>query len=125
MLLVTIWAITVTIFSCAMMTIGKWLSTRRGVAGDVVGVYYMVFEGIIGTICLAVTSMQGSGIYELSAESIAWLVVAAVFGYTGIVLSNFTISIGISGVVVAIYNANAFIHVLLSAIFLKQEISKV
>ena len=69
--------------------------------------------------------MQGSGIYALSSDSIALLMVAAVFAYTGIVIGNFTISIGISGVVVAIYNANAFIHVLLSAIFLKQEISKV
>ena len=125
MLKVTVWAITVTIFSCIQITIAKWLSIRRGVAGDIVGVFYMIVEGIIGTICLVVTSMQGSGIYALSSDSIALLMVAAVFAYTGIVVGNFSISIGISGVVVAIYNANAFIHVLLSAIFLKQEISKV
>jgi drug/metabolite transporter (DMT)-like permease len=61
----------------------------------------------------------------LSMHSLELLLVAALFAYAGIVVGNYTICVGISGVVVAIYNANAFIHVSLSAIFLKQEISKV
>lgn len=50
--------------------------------------------------------------------------VAAVFAYTGIVIGIFSVGIGIAGIVVAIYNSNAFIHVLLSAIFLDQGITK-
>lgn len=48
---------------------------------------------------------------------------AAFFLFIAIIIVNFTISVGIAGVVLAILNTNAAIHVVLSAIFLAQDIS--
>ena len=63
--MVTFWAIAASIGSCLQLTTAKWLTLRRQVPSDIVGVYFMVVEGIIGTICLAVTTLFGSGLYEL------------------------------------------------------------
>ena len=83
-----------------------------------VGTFYMLIDGIIGTICLVVTTCQGGGLYDLTGSGFALLMIAAVFAYSGIVILGYTIGIGIAGIISSIYNANAFIHVLLSAIFL-------
>jgi hypothetical protein len=56
MVLVTVWALTVTVFSCIQITIAKWLSLKRHVPGDIVGAFYMIVEGIIGTICLIIST---------------------------------------------------------------------
>lgn len=96
---------------------------RRGVNGDVTGTFFMLVEGITGTICLIITTWAGSGLYSLSIESFALIMVAACFAFSAIVMANYAISIGIAGVVLSIFNANASIHVILSAIFLSQEIT--
>lgn len=78
----------------------------------------MVVEGIIGTLCLFITTIIGYGMFELDLQGVAMLMIAAVFAYTGIVICIFSMGIGISGIVACIYNANTVIHVLLAAIFL-------
>jgi len=122
--MVTFWALAASFGTCLQLTTAKWLSLRRQVPSDIVGVYFMVVEGLLGTICLVVSTLFGSGLYELEAKGFAMLMVAAVFAYSGIVMGIFSVGIGIAGIVCAIYNANAFIHVLLSAIFLDQSITK-
>lgn len=78
----------------------------------------MIVEGLIGTIYLFVSTAEGEGLHALSGASCGMIAIAAIFAYSGIVMGTFTISIGIAGIVVAIYNAGALIHILLSVIFL-------
>ena len=125
MLIVTFWAVTTTSTTAGQEIICKWLLLRKGVPGDVTGAWTMLIEGVMGTLCLVVASLQGGGISELGGSSIAILMVAALFAFAGIILANYTLAKGLSGVVCAIYNANAFVHVLLSAVFLGQPIPKV
>lgn len=97
---------------------------KRGVDGDVTGTFYMLVEGITGTICLIITTWAGSGLYELTISSFSLIIVAACFAFSAIIMANYAISIGIAGVVLSIFNANASIHVILSAVFLSQSITK-
>ena len=46
------------------------------------------------------------------------LMLAACFAFAGIVCAYYSISIGVAGVVLSIYNANIAIQVILSAVFL-------
>ena len=41
----------------------KWLMNKRKVSGDVSGIAFLFVDGIIGTICLIVTSWHGGGVY--------------------------------------------------------------
>ena len=65
----------------------------------------------------------GGGLFEFNAHTIFLMMIGAVLAYTGIVIAHLSISIGVTGVVTAVYNANAFIHMLLSAMFLGQRIT--
>lgn len=67
---------------------------------------------------------MGDGLHNHSAASVGMIALAAIFAYTGIVMGSFTITIGVAGIVVALYNAGALIHILLSVIFLNQAITK-
>ena len=49
---------------------------------------------------------------------------AAVSAFSGIVIAYFAMSIGIAGVVLSLYNANVSVTVILSKLFLHQQITK-
>ena len=83
----------------------------------------MFIDGVLGTLCLIITTCQGQGLHRLDGAGIGLLLLAAFFAFTGIVLAYKAISIGIAGVVLSIYNANAALLLLLSVIFLHQLIS--
>ena len=125
MLKLVFWAVLVTLLSSCQIMVSNWLKISRNVAGEVAGMFYMLVEGCIGTVCMVVTTLQGSGLHELSLGSRGMLVIAACFAYAGIVTANYSVSVGVSGIVIAIYNANCFVHVLLSAIFLRQTITAI
>jgi len=123
MLMVTFWAIVVAVTVSIEIMCNQWLRIRRRVEGDITGIYYMLVEGTLGTICLVATTLCGSGLHELTPASFCLLTIAAFFAFTGIIIANYAISQGVAGVVLAIFNANASIHVVLSAVFLKQAIT--
>ena len=123
MVSVTIFAVVAALSISTEVLLNQWLRIYRGVPGDVSGNFFLLFEGVIGTICLIITTAMGSGLHELSLESFGFLMLAALFLFTAIIIANYTISIGIVGVVLAIFNSNAAIHVLLSSIFLAQDIT--
>ena len=120
---VSISALTCTAFSAVTITCCNWLKIKRSIPGDISGTFFMLIDGILGSICLVSSTFNGGGVRELTLISFGMLEIGAVLAYTGIVVSNYTISIGVTGIVVAIYNASAFVHVVLSALFLGQRIT--
>ena len=124
MLKIVIWGILCAVTVAVESLISKWLNVRHGVQGDIVGIFYMLFEGILGTVCLIVLTLQGEGLHSLAAETIWMLMLAAVCAFSGIVIAYFAMSIGIAGVVLSLYNANVSVTVILSQIFLHQQITK-
>ena len=96
---------------------------RRGINGDVSGMFFLLVEGIIGTLCLIVTTAQGSGLYELSAKVFGMVLIAGLLAFTALVFLNYAISKGLAGVAISIFNTNATIQVILSSLFLHQAIS--
>ena len=59
MLKIVIWGILCAVTVAVESLISKWLNVRHGIQGDIVGIFYMLFEGILGTICLIVLTLQG------------------------------------------------------------------
>ena len=123
MLMVAIYAIITALSISFEIMCNQWLRIHRNVPGDVTGTYFLLFEGALGTVCLVILTLMGGGVHELSLASFGFLILAAVFLFIAIILANYTISIGIAGVVLAILNTNAAIHVVLSSLFLSQDIS--
>jgi len=80
-----------------------------GVSGEVAGFFYLFFEGILGTVCLIVFSIVGHGFLDYDIGSV-FLILVAGFAITGgVVLVNYSISIGNAGVCFSISNSNAAI----------------
>ncbi len=63
---VVMWGITGAIFLSFEIMANKWLMIRKKVNGDVTGMFFLLVEGTIGSICLLVTTLNGSGLHELS-----------------------------------------------------------
>ncbi len=49
--------------------------------------------------------------------------IAGVFAFSSLVMLNYSISAGIAGVSISIFNINPCVHVLISSIFLRQLIT--
>ena len=101
----------------------KWLQAKRGVNGDITGMFVMLIEGIIGTICLIITTAAGSGLYELSWAGFGMMILAGVFCFLAIVIANFSIAIGLAGVSLSIINCTAALQVVVSSLLLNQVIT--
>ena len=84
----------------------KWLMFSRGVNGDISGMFFLLVEGTIGTICLIVTTLQGSGLHEMTGDSFGMIMIAGVLAFTALMLLNYSISIGLAGVSISTFNTN-------------------
>lgn len=120
---VVMWGISGAIFLSFEIMTNKWLMIRRSVNGDITGMFFLLVEGTIGTICLIVTTASGQGLHELSTASIGMMAIAGVLAFSALIMVNYSISIGIAGVAISIFNVNPCIHVLISSIFLRQVIT--
>jgi len=85
---------------------------------------YLLIEGVIGTTCLVVLSLCGGGIYDLTLTSFGILVVASLCAFSSLILIQFSIATGVSGVALSIYNSFAAIQTTFSFFALGQQISK-
>ena len=83
----------------------------------------MFIDGVIGTICLAITSARGSGIYDMSHKGFWMIWLAGLCAYINFLLTNYCLEFGLAGVAISIINTSAAIQVALSSIFLHQLIS--
>ena len=121
--LTVMWGLIAAVFLAIEIMCNKWLMIKRQVNGDISGIAFLFVEGIIGTICLIVTSLQGDGVHLLDTKGHIMMAIAGACGFSSLVILNYAISIGLAGVTISIFNLNAVFHVLLSAIFLHQIIS--
>ena len=85
----------------------KWLEKRKGVSGDLSGMFFLFIEGLIGTLCLFVTTQDGGGLHEMSLVSFLMMVMAGVFAYLAIMMLSYAITVGVAGVSLSIFNTNA------------------
>ena len=121
--LVLIWGLLGTLMLSFEILSNKWLMVRRNVPGNITGVFFMLIEGTLGTICLIIFTATGSGIKALESSSIGMLALSAVFNFSSLVIANYTIAKGIAGVAISIFNTNASLQCVLSSVFLKQIIT--
>ena len=84
---------------------------------------YLFVEGAIGTVCLAITTSLGGGLYEMSTYTICAMLLCAFNMYLYLVLLGYSIRIGVAGVAVSISNTHIPIHTAISSLFLRQIIS--
>ena len=56
MIMVTVYAIIIAIAVAIESTLTKWLRIRHEVPGDITGIFIMFVDGVLGTICLIVTT---------------------------------------------------------------------
>lgn len=115
---VIMWSIIGAIVHSFEIMSSKWLMVRRGVNGDMSGMFFLLVEGLLGTLCLIITTAQGDGLYELSLRSFGMVMIAGFFAFTALILINYTIAKGLAGVAISIFNTNPSIQVVLSSIFL-------
>ena len=109
MTLLVMWGICGAIFLSFEIMSNKWLMMRRGINGDISGTCFLLVEGILGTVCLIITTAQGSGLHELSGKVFGLVLIAGLLAFTALILLNYSISKGLAGVAISIFNTNASI----------------
>ena len=124
MFLVIVWAIAGAVFCSFEIMCNKWLIIKRGVNGDISGMFFLLVEGFIGTVCLIITTLNGGGLYEISGYSFGMSLFAGFCGFIALVMMNYAAAIGLAGVAVAIFSANGALHVVVSYFFLHQIITQ-
>ena len=77
----------------------------KGIPGNISGLCYLFFEGIIGTICLIVYSCFGHGIYDFTPILLLLVLGAGLFTTFGLILQNYALSVGVAGIVISIVNS--------------------
>ena len=123
MALVVMWGTIGGVFLSFEIMSNKWLMMRRGINGDVSGMFFLLVEGTIGTTCLIITTVQGSGLHELNSKVIGMVIITGLLAFTSLVCVNYAVAKGLAGVAISIFNTNSAIQVILSSIFLHQAIS--
>jgi drug/metabolite transporter (DMT)-like permease len=94
-----------------------------GLTGEVAGFFYLFFEGLIGTVCLIIYTATGHGFMDYDTGSILLLLVAGFAITGGVVLVNYSISIGVAGVCFSISNSNAALQALFTYLLFGQDLS--
>lgn len=103
---VVFWSIVGAVSVSLEVMCNKWLEQRRGVNGDINGMFFLLVEGVTGTVCLIVTTLGGGGLYELTKESFWMVMLAGVFAFLAILMISIAVTIR-AGVSLAIFNLNA------------------
>ena len=84
----------------------KWLMIKRGINGDVSGMFFLLVEGVLGIACLIVTTLQGSGLHELSNKALLMVLIAGFFAFSALIIFNYSLSKGLAGVAISIFNTS-------------------
>ena len=122
--LVIVFGIVAAIFSAFEVLVSKYLMLRCNISGDISGICFQLFEGLVGTICLIVLSVNGKGVHEFESGGVfGFVMLAGLLAFTSLTVLNYAVSVGVAGVAISIFNCSAAIHVLISSIFLGQQIT--
>ena len=106
MLLVVFWGLTSAVFLAVEIMCNKWMMIARDVSGDIAGICFLLIDGIIGTTCLYFATEKGQGLHEMTTVSFSMIMIAGVLAFTAIVIMNYSISIGLAGVAISLFNTN-------------------
>ena len=106
MTLVVLWGITGALFISLETMCVKWLMIKRGINGDVSGMFFLLVEGVLGIACLIVTTLQGSGLHELSNKALLMVLIAGFFAFSALIIFNYSLSKGLAGVAISIFNTS-------------------
>ena len=96
---------------------------NRGVDGRYIGLNFLIAEGIIGTVCLVISSAMGSGFFSTGLDGALLMLLAGLTGVVAVGLLQYSISIGIAGIVSSIFNTNVAFFTALCFFFLNQALS--
>ena len=75
----------------------KWLC-KQGVNGDFSGIIFLFVEGIIGTSCLIVTTLAGTGLHLMTYSGFGLIMIAGLSAFTALVILNYTCAVGSAGI---------------------------
>lgn len=96
---------------------------KRGVDGRFIGLNLLLAVGVLGTICLIVSSAFGSGIQLVGLDGTGILMLGGLAGVASISLLQYSLSIGSAGTVSSIFNTNGAIFTIMCFFLLDQPLS--
>ena len=96
---------------------------KRGVNGKYIGLNLLLVAGLLGTLCLIVSTVSGNGFYEVGVNGTGILMLGGLTGVIAITLLQYSISIGYTGTVSSIFNTNGAIFTTMCYFFLDQALS--
>ena len=120
--LVLIFSMLATVCLSCEILVSKTLS-RRGVNGKYVGFSFLLAEGILGTICLIGATIAGEGVMNLGFDGFWLMMLGGLSGVIAVSLLQYSVSIGIAGIVSSIFNTNVAFFTALCFFFLNQPLS--
>ena len=81
----------------------RYLDIKAGIPGDITTICFMLFEGSIGTMGLIIyISTGGESIFV--QEHFFWVLSAGCLTFVALILQNYALTTGISGVTYSIVN---------------------
>ena len=96
---------------------------RRGVEGKYLGFSFLLAEGVLGTLCLIGASIAGKGVFEASSQVFWLMMIGGLSGVIAVSLLQYSVSIGIAGIVSSIFNTNVAYLTALCYLFLGQALT--
>jgi len=90
--------------TCELIT-ARILSERE-VDGKFIGLNFLIFTGLLGSICLFVATALGQGVYATGWDGFGIMIAAAFVGVISFGLVQYAVSVGVAAVVSSIFNLN-------------------
>jgi drug/metabolite transporter (DMT)-like permease len=104
--------------SCELL-LSKALA-KRGADGRYIGFNFLLAEGILGSLCLLISTLMGTGLQELEGWA-SFCILVFGGGLTGVIaisVLQYSISIGVAGIVSSIFNTNVVYFTIFCFLFL-------
>lgn len=111
-----------TVFLSVEIMVSKTLAIR-GADGRLVGFSFLFVMGIVGSLCLAISTIAGQGLMVISMADFWYMMAGGVCGVTAISLFQYSISQGSAGIASAIFNTNSAFFTALCFFLLDQALS--
>ena len=95
----------------------------RGADGRYVGFAILLMEGIMGTICLSVSTALGQGLMIISLADFWYMMLGGMCGAFAVSLFQYSISQGSAGISSAIFSTNSAWFTAMCFFFLGEALS--
>ena len=104
----------------------KYLFDKIGLdksEASLVGAASLFIYGVVGTICLVVSTFMGYGFYSMGFSTLLMVVFAGIFVYASLTCLLMSVAIGSAGLSVAIFISFAGIQAAICYFFLHQQMT--